>query len=128
MAKQRKARRPRPSEGIDYQTAEIPDFLKLTAEQRAKAWEGVKVTGPVNWTDPVAAKQEHLRQAHAEQNKEKARHRIARLKDQHEGMRYDQKEEAWVPDRRNPTVQGEIGAMDSQVPTTDSPEQKETGE
>lgn len=76
---------------IDY--LEIPEFLKLTAEQRKAAWEKhPPKVAPSGWADPkLEASEKHYK----EQKREKATQRLAKLYEEHEGEYYDRKEGEW---------------------------------
>jgi hypothetical protein len=78
---------------------EIPDFLRISAEDRKKAWVGFKHTNPHEGGTDEAWKQREQARRHALEAEKKAKNAagLARLKSEHEGERYDRKLKMWVP-------------------------------
>jgi hypothetical protein len=76
----------------------IPEFLKLTQEQRRAAWVGFKHTDPRGGTvEEWRLRQEEARQRRADEKKRKNAEALQRLKDAHPDERYDRKKKQWVP-------------------------------
>ena len=75
----------------------IPDFLKMTAEERKKAWKGVPVTDP--YQHHLPANSRGIPVAEAEQAKRKAKNKknFERMMEAHEGEYYDRRKKQWLP-------------------------------
>lgn len=78
---------------------DLPECLKLTAEQRAASWEGHRYTDARSGLDEdeVAVRQRAREAALAEEKARKSAESLAKLKGKHAGERYDKKAKAWVP-------------------------------
>lgn len=80
----------------------IPDFLIISAEDRLKAWDGIKLTDPRLHTPTLDVElwkqRENERKAlDAEKRKAKNAAGLARLKEQRKGQKYDRKTKMWWP-------------------------------
>lgn len=76
----------------------VPECLQICEARRRKAWEGVKLTD--QWTggteEDWKIKQDQMRDARAQIDRERSAKSLGSLKDKHAGERYDKKTRAWV--------------------------------
>lgn len=78
---------------------EIPAFLILTAEERTRLWEGVKVTDQRTGqlTDDIEQRLAAEREQRKEIRKAKNAKGLAKVKASHPNERYDRKTKTWMP-------------------------------
>ena len=75
----------------------IPEFLKLTPEQRKAAWVGFKHTDPRGGTvEEWKLRADEARERRAAEKKRKNAEGLAKLKEKHAHERYDRKNKCWV--------------------------------
>jgi hypothetical protein len=79
-------------------TLEIPEFLKISAEERKAAWKGREHTNPfIGGTDEAwRARETERREAVAVAAKEKNLKGLAKIKAAHPGQKWDRKLKLWV--------------------------------
>jgi hypothetical protein len=81
-------------------TLEIPEFLKISAEERKAAWKGREHTNPfIGGTDEAwRAREKERRAAIEDARKTKNARGLAKIKQAHPGERWDRKHKIWVPE------------------------------
>jgi hypothetical protein len=93
----RKSRRKR----VEEEDLSIPAFLKISPEDRLKAWEGVPLTHPSSMgqqtTEAWRVKEDARRAADTEARRQKNAAGLARLREKHPKETYDRKLRRWVP-------------------------------
>ncbi len=75
----------------------IPDYLKISQEERKAAWLNRPLTGRLS-----DEKISRRRELEIELRKQKNAKALARLKSEHVGERYDRKNKRWVKDYDRP--------------------------
>ncbi len=75
---------------------DIPDFLRVSPEERKAAWEGRGYTDP-HHAAPHIALEEKRRADMAAERKVRSARGLARIKEQHPNERWDRKRKIWVP-------------------------------
>jgi hypothetical protein len=80
-------------------TLEIPEFLKISAEERKAAWKDRPYTDPFagGLTDERRALEKTRVAEIAEGRKLKNARGLAKIKQAHPGERWDRKHKIWVP-------------------------------
>lgn len=80
------------TDGLD-----IPDFLKISAEDRKRAWETFRPRSAAPVEEEWQRRNRLAAEARIAAKKAKNAAALARLKEQHAGERYDRKRKIWVP-------------------------------
>ena len=79
------------NDGLD-----IPDFLKISQEDRRKAWIGYVH----RYVDPRIKREKELRDIVKAEQKRKKLEALTRLKHQHIGEHYDRKLKMWIKNEK----------------------------